>query len=174
MRWPQRSVRRALAVADGEAVWFWRPQAGVKSAPMPTRRADDGVNKASGPREERGRNRKTIAWGMPDVSGASAVKTGVHTQTTPQRTSGCGCIGHPAFPAPSVCERSDRFRQNLGRVAPRRNFACVSFAGMSMRGTTPSSRMFSFGLADPFRRSNDPTDPTNAPTQVAADSPVRS
>jgi hypothetical protein len=46
-------------------------------------------------------NRKTIAWGMPDVSGASAVNTGVHTQLH-KRTPGCGCIGHPAFPAPSV------------------------------------------------------------------------
>ena len=32
--------------ADGEAVWFWRPEAGVKFARTPTRRADDGVNKA--------------------------------------------------------------------------------------------------------------------------------
>ena len=32
MRWTRRSVRRALAVADGEAVWFWRPEAGVKFA----------------------------------------------------------------------------------------------------------------------------------------------
>jgi hypothetical protein len=37
---------------------------------------------------------------MPDVSGASAVNTPVHTPTT-KRTRGCGCIGHPAFPAPS-------------------------------------------------------------------------
>ena len=74
-----RRVRRARLFADGEAVWFWRPYAGVKFAGTPTRRADDGVNKAIGPRGERGRNRKTIAWGMPDVSGASAVNTGVHT-----------------------------------------------------------------------------------------------
>ena len=33
-------------LADGEAVWFWRPEAGVKFARTPTRRADDGVNKA--------------------------------------------------------------------------------------------------------------------------------
>jgi hypothetical protein len=32
-------------LADGEA-WFWRPEAGVKFARTPTRRADDGVNKA--------------------------------------------------------------------------------------------------------------------------------
>ncbi len=73
-------------LADGEAVWFWRPYAGVKFARTPTRRADDGVNKASGPREERGVSRKTIAWGMPDVSGASAVNTRAHTQLTYART----------------------------------------------------------------------------------------
>ena len=44
----------SASVADGEAGWFWRPFAGVKSATTPTRRADDGVNKASGPRGERG------------------------------------------------------------------------------------------------------------------------
>ena len=46
MRWP-RAVRETSApLADGEAVWFWRPEAGVKFARTPTRRADDGVNKA--------------------------------------------------------------------------------------------------------------------------------
>ena len=59
-------------------MWFWRPYAGVKFARTPTRRADDGVNKAIGPRGERGVSCKTIAWGMPDDSGASAVNTGVH------------------------------------------------------------------------------------------------
>ena len=38
-------------LADGEAVWFWRPEAGVKFARTPTRRADDGVNKAVVPEE---------------------------------------------------------------------------------------------------------------------------
>ena len=41
----------SAAVADGEAVWFWRPEAGVKFARTPTRRADDGVNKAVVPGE---------------------------------------------------------------------------------------------------------------------------
>src|SRR6266516_4871208 len=50
---------------------------------------------------------------MPDVSGASAVNTGVHTQLT-MRTPGCGCIGHPAFPAPSL-QRAKRFQTKLGR-----------------------------------------------------------
>ena len=118
---PRRGVRRALAVADGEAVWFWRPLAGVKFATAPTRRADDGVNTAIGPREERGVRRQTIAWGMPDVSGASAVNTGAHTlRPGSKRASGCGCIGHPAFPAPSF--RGATRNCKLGRI-PRRETA---------------------------------------------------
>ena len=65
-----------------------------------------------GPRGERDISRKTIAWGMPDVSGASAVNTRVHTKTT-KRTRGCGCIGHPAFPAPS-CFRGTFFWHSSG------------------------------------------------------------
>jgi len=38
----------------------------------------DGVNTSNGPREEHEGSRKTIAWGMPGDSGASAVNTGVH------------------------------------------------------------------------------------------------
>ena len=44
----------------------------------PTRRADDGVNKAVVPGKSAEETLKTIAWGMPDVSGASAVNTRVH------------------------------------------------------------------------------------------------
>src|SRR5450631_2223705 len=63
---------------------------------------------------------------MPNVSGASAVNTRVHTQL-PQRTRGfCGCIGHPVFPAPSV-QKAKVSRQNLGRVAPRSDFASVQW-----------------------------------------------
>jgi len=43
------------------------PLQASSSRGRPKRRADDGVNKAIGPRGERGRSRKTIAWGMPDV-----------------------------------------------------------------------------------------------------------
>ena len=52
---------------------------------------------------------------MPDVSGASAVNTRVHTQL-PQRTRGCGCIGHPAFPAPSGEQKAGNSRSNLAQT----------------------------------------------------------
>jgi len=54
---------------------------------------------------------------MPDDSGASAVNTRAHTQTA-QRARSCGCIGHPAFPAPSST-RATRFQANLGRGSRR-------------------------------------------------------
>ncbi len=84
-----------------------------------------------GPRGEHGISRKTIAWGMPDVSGASAVNTRVHTKTT-MRTRGCGCIGHPAFPAPSFNSGGDA-RTGSGANSRRENagaypVGCLKFA----------------------------------------------
>jgi hypothetical protein len=113
------SVRRVSAktndvVAYGEDAWSWRPDAGAKLAeaiPPVT-----GARKP-GPRGERDISRKTIAWGMPDVSGASAVNTRVHTKTT-KRTRGCGCIGHPAFPAPSYYFRGQD-HASPGPIVPR-------------------------------------------------------
>ena len=32
MRWPRRGRETSASVADGQAVWFWRPFAGVKFA----------------------------------------------------------------------------------------------------------------------------------------------
>src|SRR5437764_14042121 len=40
------------------------------------------------------------------------------------RARGCGCIGHPAFPAPSV-SRAERSLAKLGRDA-RREHGCAS------------------------------------------------
>ena len=79
--------------------------------------ASDGGKKARSPGRSR-ISRKTIAWGMPDVSGASAVNTRVHTKTT-KRTRGCGCIVHPAFPAPSDFRMAQSFRKTRTHRAAR-------------------------------------------------------
>lgn len=47
---------------DGEVVWFWRPDAGVKLVTVLTRCTDDGDNQA-GLREEHEISRKTIRAG---------------------------------------------------------------------------------------------------------------
>ena len=122
----RESAKTMMIVADGKDVWSWRPDAGAMT----------GARKP-GPRGERDISRNTIAWGMPDVSGASAVNTRVHTPTT-KRTRGCGCIGHPAFPAPSsISEGSSA--NNSGAIcvaglrlhAPRSS--CPAHAGHPVR-----------------------------------------
>jgi hypothetical protein len=55
-RWPREiaSVRKGAderCRADGQVVWFWHPDAGVKLATMLAHRADDGGQKARRTRE---------------------------------------------------------------------------------------------------------------------------
>jgi hypothetical protein len=59
-------------LADGKIVWSWRPDAGVKSAEATSQAT--GARKP-GPRGERDISRKTIAQGMPGVSGEPVVTT---------------------------------------------------------------------------------------------------
>ena len=54
--------------ADGEVVWSWHPDAGVKSA---LRRAGDGGQNARSTGESTVYAVKTIAWGMPGDSGVT-------------------------------------------------------------------------------------------------------
>ena len=53
-------------IADGEIVWSWRPDAGVKLAMMLRITPTTGARKP-GPRGEHAISRKTIAQGRPDV-----------------------------------------------------------------------------------------------------------
>ena len=90
-------ARRAALKRTAKACGPDAPTLALRFAGLAPR--NDGGKRARSPGRAR-ISRNTIAWGMPDVSGASAVNTRVHTPTT-KRTRGCGCIGHPAFPAPS-------------------------------------------------------------------------
>src|SRR5205809_1219311 len=74
------------------------------------------VSNKPGHRGEREVSRKTIARGMPGRTGVTVVTMLVCFVLF--RTRGCGCIGHPAFPAPSDLRR-DNHSQNLGRIRPR-------------------------------------------------------
>jgi len=56
-------------------------------------------------------------------SGASAVNTGVLTYY-PKRAPGCGCIGHPAFPAP-LFQRATGSDKSRARRAAERFRMCV-------------------------------------------------
>ena len=64
MRWTRLVRKTNAAGADGEVVWSWRPDAGVKRA---ERSAREGGKKARFPRESTKDTVKTIAQGRPDV-----------------------------------------------------------------------------------------------------------
>jgi hypothetical protein len=150
MRWTRMRRKTSGANADGEVVWSWRPDADAKFLRSKLLR-DDGGKRARSPGRAR-INRKTIAQGRPDVSGASAVNTRVHTPTT-KRTRGCGCIGHPVFPAPSV----------LLRVSSCNGSGAICVAG------TRTHRGF---LRTRFRKR--PHEPTRVvPDQRAERAPIR-
>jgi hypothetical protein len=69
-----------------------------------------------GHRGEREGNRKTIARGMPDVSGVTVVTNACAFYHC---TRGCGRAERPAFPAPSFSGRTDDAQ--LGRCPRREN-----------------------------------------------------
>src|SRR6266700_5270176 len=82
------------SVADGEVVWSWHPLLMLSRVETPSAQPvfdvsfnprGDGGKRNSSPGRSR-ISRKTIAWGMPDVSGASAVNTRVHTYYPPAHT----------------------------------------------------------------------------------------
>jgi hypothetical protein len=78
---------------------------GLRQSLIRQRRWQKGIRR----RGEQGISRKTIVQGMPVDTGEPVVTTVCYL---PLHT-GCGCIGHPAFPAPSVVEGQDS-RKNSG------------------------------------------------------------
>src|SRR5713101_3497055 len=135
--------RRTMLSADGKAVWFWHPLLVLN---LRRRVGPTGLRQTFNPqmtvtrrirrRGERGISRKTIARGMPVDPSEPVVTTLVCFVLF--RTRGCGCSGHPAFPAPSVF-LGERFLQNLGRIAPRE---CGVVSGAFCVVAHPSRRRF--------------------------------
>src|ERR1700720_461178 len=77
---------------------------------------DDGDTQARSPGRARSKPLKPLRRECRAESGGPVVTMLVCFVLC--RTRGCGCSGHPAFPAPSVF-LGERFLQNLGRLAPR-------------------------------------------------------
>src|SRR5882757_8574440 len=116
MRWTHIAGRSCCATsgacADGEVVWSWRSDAGVKLAKTLTRLADDGGNQAWSPGRSR-ISRKAIAQGRPDDPPVPVVLPRAFFLHADH-----GCGGHPAFPAPSVISRAAR-SDNSDASVPR-------------------------------------------------------
>src|ERR1700756_3980844 len=76
---------------------------------------NDGGKKADH-RGEHGISRKPLRAGMSGDFRWLAVNTRVHTYY-PMRTRGCGCIGRPAFPTPSVFRAEINCKPRAHRAA---------------------------------------------------------
>jgi hypothetical protein len=111
-------MRRMTLIADGEIVWFWRPDAGAQVSQIYPR--GDGGKKARSPGRSR-ISRNTIAQGMPVVAGEPVVANACAFCCT----RGRGCIGHPAFPVPSSSNEGGLSGQ-LGRKRAARTRMLVS------------------------------------------------
>ena len=103
-------------------------------------------------RGERGVSRKTIAWGMPDVSGASAVNTCVHTSLSRSAHRAAGALGTRHSPRPLIAEggRSDA---KLGRPRPRDREAMSAKQGVQPTTAFHANQSFpstSIGLSLPL------------------------
>ena len=90
---------------------------------------------------------KTIAWGMPDVSGASAVNTRVHTKL-PSAHEAAGALGTRHSPRPLFFEGRTIYSQTSGATCRENANACLDV--MSLRGAR-APKQYSF----PSRRAMD-------------------
>jgi len=116
-----RRCRWRRRAAYGEVVWSWHPL--LMSSPQRFSQGPTGSGKTVNPRDDGDKKEfvtgestketvKTIVQGMPVDTGEPVVTT---VCLLPMHTG--GCIGHPAFPAPSSFGRT--FLAPLGRLAPR-------------------------------------------------------
>jgi hypothetical protein len=106
------------ANADGQGVWSWHPDAGVKLAMMlriASHRADDGGNKARSPR----RARYTPLKPLRGECRVNRCDRGDYARMLILFCMrDCGCIERPAFPAP-FAQRAEGSSAKLARFARR-------------------------------------------------------
>src|SRR5580704_4242544 len=89
------------------------------------------VARKPGHRGEREISRKTIARGMPGVSGVTVVTNACAFYHC---TRGCGRIGRPAFPAPSEFRgRDEQAKTRAKRAARSRNCGCELYGCLKIQ-----------------------------------------
>ena len=130
-------ARRTRADADGEAVWSRRPDAGVKFLRSKLL-GGDGGKKARSPGRARykplkplrreGRVKPVNLWRL--CSCAFYI-----------RTRGCGCNGHPAFPAPSISRGRKSLHSSGATCVARGRCRALRHSGM-VRRTRPGISRF--------------------------------
>jgi hypothetical protein len=141
MRWTRCVMRRMTLSRTAKSCGSGAPTLALSLAGKIVLRGDGG-KKARSPGRSR-ISRKTIAQGMPVVAGEPVVANACAFCCT----RGRGCIGHPAFPAPSPVSRVNCC-QRLGHFVPRERGAtphplpsCSGKAGHPVRcGLSAESR----------------------------------
>src|SRR6266403_4923350 len=99
------------------------------------------VSNKPGHRGDHEVRRKTIARGMP---GDFRCDRGDYARVLCfYRTRGCGCIGHPAFPAPSIVRSGETVFAKLGRIAPRDRGVVFGVAVIARSEATKQSTLTS-------------------------------
>src|SRR3984893_16465333 len=111
----------AETVADGEVVWSWRPDAGVKSCGDASGPSGFEMYHQSARRRwrtspvTREKPKQAVNHSRRE-SRSDPVEPVVHSCASCAHDRGCN--RHPAFPAPSVLKEGE-VDANLGRIAPR-------------------------------------------------------
>jgi hypothetical protein len=129
MQWTRRRAQTNGADADGEVVWSWRPDAGVKFAAEAIRWSDGG-KKARSPGRARRKPLKPLRAGMPGDPGATVVTTLVCYQTTAHEAAGALGTRHsprPLFWAKDSCttraHRAARMRKRGSHLVVVQSFS---------------------------------------------------
>src|SRR4030081_1277173 len=113
MRWTRKPRLTSVVDADGEVVWSWRPDAGVKSRWIYPR--GDGGKKA-GHRGEHAISRKPLRReGRMSPLNLYARVRFLCALCTRDR----GCSAHPVFPAPSASQGGEMMRKPRADHAAR-------------------------------------------------------
>ena len=103
MRWTRRLRLTSVADADGEVVWFWRPDAGVKFVRSTLLTGDGG--KKAGHRGEREVSRKPSRGESRVVPASPVVIPPCAFLCTMCGTGGHGCQPAPGFPCALFSKR---------------------------------------------------------------------
>ena len=143
MRWTLTVLLTRAPDADGEVVWSWRLDAGVKSAEAIPPATETNQPDLRGEHEV---SRKTIAWGMPGVTGVTCMLVCAFYSILHTRPWGASSARHSLRPYQG---RGDRIRQT-SRNSMRRDREGVC-APLPPRASRVAGRGRGWGVSQRIR-----------------------
>jgi len=147
MRWTLTVLLTRAPDADGEVVWSWRLDAGVKSIEATLSATETNQPDLRGEHEV---SRKTIAWGMPGVTGVTCMLVCAFYSILHTRPWGASSARHSLRPFRG---RGDRNQANLAQRHAARMRRCV-LPSLRAQRSNPPFRLLRHGLLR-FARNDD-------------------